>query len=121
MKTILLVEDDPFLIDVYSTKLKEDGFGVFVADDGEKVAEAIKECKPDLMLLDIVLPNLNGWEILRMIRKDEATKSLKVIILSNLAEKEEVEKGINFGADKYLVKAHYTPTEVVKEIKKILE
>lgn len=121
MKSILLVEDDPFLIDIYTTKLKEVGYSVDVADDGEEALNKIKEQKPDLILLDIVLPSINGWEILRRIKKDEELKNLKVIILSNLAEKEEVEKGMNCGAEKYLVKAHYTPTEVIKEITKILD
>jgi len=121
MKSILLIEDDPFLIDIYSTKLKEEGYGVEVADDGEEALDKIKAHKPDLILLDIVLPNVNGWEILRRIKKEEDLKNLKIIILSNLAEKEEVEKGMSSGADKYLVKAHFTPTEVVKEITQILE
>lgn len=121
MKTILLVEDDVFLIDIYTTKLKEVGFSVEVAQDGEECMRKIKEKSPDLLLLDIVLPSLNGWEILRQIKKDDKLKSLKIVILSNLGEKEEIEKGINFGVSKYLVKAHYTPSEVVEEIEKILE
>lgn len=121
MKLILLIEDDPFLIDIYTIKLKEEGYAIEIADDGEEAMAKIKELKPNLILLDIVLPNVNGWEILRRIKKDGGLKDLKIIILSNLAEKEEVEKGMGFGADKYLVKAHYTPTEVVKEITKILE
>lgn len=121
MKSILLIEDDPFLIDIYTLKLKEVGFSVDYADDGGEALKKIKEQKPDLILLDIVLPNLNGWEILREIKKTKDLNGLKIIILSNLAEKEEVEKGMNSGADKYLVKAHYTPTEVVREITEILE
>jgi len=121
MKTILLVEDDPFLIDIYSTKLKEVGFNVGIAEDGEEAIRKIKEELPDLVLLDIVLPTVNGWEILRTIKKDESLEKLKVVILSNLGEKKEVEKGIKAGAAKYLVKAHYTPSEVVREIKEMLE
>ncbi|MDP2909949.1 MAG: response regulator [bacterium] len=121
MKLILLIEDDPFLVDIYTIKLKEMGFSVDSTDDGDQAILKIKENKPDLVLLDIVLPNLNGWEILRKIKKDDEMRYLKIIILSNLAEREEVEKGMKFGADKYLVKAHYTPSEVVKEITKILE
>jgi len=121
MKTILLVEDDPFLIDIYGTKLKEVGFNIIVAEDGDEAMRKIKEEPPDLILLDIVLPNVNGWEILRNIKRDKNLENLKVIILSNLGEKEEVEKGIEAGATKYLVKAHYTPSEVVKEIREILE
>lgn len=121
MKSVLLVEDDPFLIDIYTTKLKEVGFSVTVVSDGKRVFKKIKEKIPDLLLLDIVLPNVNGWEILREIKKDDKLKNLKVVILSNLSEKEEVEKGLKFGAVKYLIKSHYTPSEVVEEIKKILK
>ena len=121
MKSILLVEDDPFLIDIYTTKLKEAGFSVEVAEDGEECLRKLKEEKPVLLLLDIVLPGLNGWEILRKIKEDDGLKIIKVIILSNLGEKDEVEKGMKMGAVKYLVKAHYTPSEVVEEIKKILK
>jgi DNA-binding response OmpR family regulator len=120
MKHILLIEDDPFLIEIYATKLKEAGYSVKTAEDGDEGLRAIKEKKPDLVLLDVVLPNFNGWEILRKIKKDDNFKNLKVIVLSNLGEKDEVEKGLNLGATKYLVKAHYTPSEVIKEVKKIL-
>lgn len=121
MKNILLVEDDPFLIDIYTTKLKGAGFSVKVADNGESAVQKIKEKKPDLVLLDIVLPQLDGWEILHQIKSEKKFQDLKIIILSNLGQKEEVEKGLKLGAVKYLIKAHYTPSEVVEEIKKVLE
>ena len=121
MKSILLIEDDPFLIDIYTTKLKESGFGVAVATDGEQAIIKVKELKPDLVILDIVLPEVDGWEILRKIKSELKLEDLKVIILSNLGQKEEVEKGINLGAVKYLIKAHYTPSQVVEEIKKVLK
>jgi DNA-binding response OmpR family regulator len=124
MKSILLIEDDPFLIDIYNTKLKEAGFSVEIATDGEEGLKKLAEKKFDLLILDIVLPQITGWEILEEIRdlkfKDEKLKNLKIMILSNLGQKEEVEKGINLGATKYLIKAHYTPSEIVKEIKEIL-
>lgn len=121
MKQILLVEDDPFLIDIYTTRLKEAGFAVVVALDGQEALNKIKKEKPDLVLLDIVLPQIDGWEILREIKSDQNLKDLPVIILSNLGQKEEVEKGVTLGASRYLIKAHYTPSEVVAEIKKILK
>ncbi len=121
MKTILLVEDDPFLIDIYTTKLKESGFFVEVAQGGESVFRKIEEKKPDLIVLDIVLPQIDGWEILRKIKKDGKLKDIKVIILSNLGQKAEVEKGLSLGAEKYLIKAHFTPSEVVAEIKQLLK
>ena len=121
MKKVLLVEDDPFLIEVYAAKFKEAGFSLEVVSDGSIVLSKIKELNPDLIILDIVLPNVDGWEILRAIKNSPQLKNIIVVILSNLSEKEDVEKGIRFGADKYLIKSHYTPSEVVEEIKKILK
>lgn len=124
MKSILLVEDDPFLIDIYTTKLKESGFSVEVASNGQKALEKVAEKKFNLVILDIVLPQMDGWEILEKLKaqssKLKAAADLKIIILSNLGQKEEVEKGLSLGATKYLIKAHYTPSEVVEEIKKVL-
>lgn len=121
MKKILLVEDDPFLIDIYSTKLKGSGFEVEVASDGDQCFSKIKETNFDLIILDIVLPQMDGWEILRKIKTTEEMKHLPVIILSNLSQRAEVEKGLKLGAVKYLIKAHYAPSEVVEEIKKVLK
>ena len=121
MKSILLVEDDPFLIEIYTTKFREAGFSVEVAADGETVLEKIIKTKPDLVLLDIVLPNIDGWEILRAIKNNSSLKNTMVVILSNLSEKEDVEKGLKIGAAKYLIKSHYTPSEVVEEVKEMLE
>ena len=121
MKSILLVEDDQFLIEIYTTKFKRAGFSIGNVEDGEECLRKLKEEIPDLLLMDIVLPSLNGWEILRKIKEDEVLKNIKVVILSNLGEKDEIEKGIKLGATRYLVKAHYTPSEVVEEVKKILK
>jgi len=121
MKKILLVEDDPFLIDIYTTKLKKVGFEVYVSRDGESALQLIEKERPDLVLLDIVLPHIDGWEILRKIKNNEKLKDIKIIILSNLGQKHEVEKGLKLGATKYLIKAHYTPTQIVEEIKNILK
>ena len=125
MKNILLVEDDPFLIDIYTTKLKEAGFSVEVATDGEGGLRLITEKKFDLLVLDIVLPQIDGWEILRKIKNEKLKtknfRDLKIVVLSNLGQKDEVEKGIKLGATKYLIKAHYTPSEVIEEIKEVLK
>lgn len=120
MKRILLIEDDTFLADIYTTKLKEAGFSVELISDGEAVLPRIKEEKPDLVILDIVLPHLDGWEILEQIKRTDGINDLKVVILSNLGQKNEVEKGLKLGAVKYLIKAHYTPSEIIEEIQKIL-
>jgi len=125
MKQILLIEDDPFMIDIYTTKLKENGFLVEVAEDGGEGFGKLREKKFDLLLLDIVLPRIDGWEILNKIKnekpKTKNLKDLKIIVLSNLGQKEEVERGLKLGATKYLIKAHYTPSDVAEEIKKVLK
>jgi two-component system phosphate regulon response regulator PhoB/two-component system alkaline phosphatase synthesis response regulator PhoP len=120
MRKILLVEDDPFLVDIYKRKFKKTGFDVLTTSNGKEAIKLAKKEKADLLILDIVLPGVEGWEVLKAIKSDPKTNSLKVVVLSNLGQKEEVEKGMELGATKYLIKAHYTPSEVVKEVKKIL-
>lgn len=116
MKKILLIEDDELLIDIYKTKLEESQFEVVVESDGAKAVETVKKEKPALVLLDIVLPNEDGWNILRDLKSGRMIENVKVVILSNLGQKEEIEKGLSMGASLYLIKAHYTPSQVVKEI-----
>ncbi|HCX27623.1 MAG TPA: response regulator [Candidatus Portnoybacteria bacterium] len=120
-KKIILVEDDKFLSEMYVVKLTESGFEVDVAADGEEGLNKIKEQKPDLVLLDIVLPKMDGFEVLRNIKNEPGLKNVSVIALTNLGQKEEVEKGLKLGADDYIIKAHFTPTEVVAKAKKVLE
>ena len=120
MKSILLVEDDPFVVDIYTKKLTEAGFSVEVTQDKEETLKKISERKPDLMILDIVLPNIEGWDLLKEIKEDLSFRDIKVAILSNLGQKDDVERGLKLGAERYFIKAHYTPTQVVEEIKKML-
>lgn len=121
MKSILLIEDDPFLTDLYVTKLSRANFSVKVAKNGEQALKKIKEQIFDLVVLDIVLPLLDGWQVLEELKKDLRTKKIPVIILSNLSQSNEIKKGLELGAVKYLVKAYYSPTEILEEIKKVLE
>jgi len=125
MKRILLVEDDPFLIDIYQKKLEDSGFLVEVANDGERALEILKEKNFDLMLLDIVLPKIDGWKILeeigKMKEKKKELEKMKIVIWSNLGEKEDVKKGLSLGATSYLIKANFTPSEVVREVEKLLK
>jgi len=120
MRKILLVEDDPFIMDIYRTKFEEEGMEIDIVKDGEEALKKIKEEPFDLLLLDIVLPKVSGWEVLEKIRENPPKKALKIVVLSNLGQKREVEKALNLGAAKYLIKAHYTPLEVVEEVKKLL-
>ncbi len=121
-RSILLVEDDSFISGMYYTKLVSLGHEVKVSEDGEIAWEQLqKDPLPDLLLLDVVLPKKDGFEILEGLRKDERTKKLPIILLTNLGQKPDVERGIKLGADDYIIKAHYTPTEVVDKITKLLE
>lgn len=126
-KKLLVVEDDPFLLDIYETKLKMSGFNIDVATTGEDCLEKLADRKYDLMVLDIVLPRIDGWEILSKInqqKKDNSNpnlNSMKIIILSNLGQKEEIKKGLQLGADGFMIKAHFTPSQIVEEIAKALK
>ena len=117
-KKVLLVEDDLFLIDIYTKKLESFGYKVVNADTGTKALKMAKTEKPDLVLLDIVLPEMEGWEVLERLKKEDS--KLQVIILSNLSQRQEVDKGLKLGASKYLIKSQHTPSEVVNEVKKII-
>lgn len=118
---ILLVEDDPFLLDMYSTKFKEVGFDVTVAQDGEMGLAKAKEVMPELILLDIVLPKKDGFEVLKTLKSDGQTASIPVVMLTNLGLDGDVKRGLELGAQSYIIKAHFTPTEVVAKVKEILK
>ncbi len=119
-KKVLLIEDDPLIVEIYTTKLKESGFDVDSVFDGEEALRKIGEKKYDILLLDVVLPHLTGFELLEKIKKQEIG-SPKIFILSNLSQREDVERAERLGASGYLIKAQYTPSEVVKEIRKALK
>ncbi len=119
-KTILLVEDDEFLAELYATKLRLENYEILLATDGEKGLKLAQEKKPDLVLLDIILPRMDGFEVLKHLKEDSALKAVPVILLTNLSQKDEVKKGLDLGANDYLIKAHFMPSEVVKKIQQLL-
>ena len=121
MKKILLVEDDPLITEIYTTKLKECDFEVVAISNGESAFKELQKRKFDLLVLDIVLPELTGFEILQRIRNNQKLKNLKVLILSNLGQKSDIERARKLGVSKYLIKANFTPSEVVGEIRKVLK
>jgi DNA-binding response OmpR family regulator len=120
-KSILLVEDDPFLIDIYSLKFKEAGFEVAVVEDGTAVFNKAKELKPDLVILDLVLPHIDGWGILKQLKDSSETAPIPVVVFSNLSQKSDIDKALQMGALKYMIKSQYTPSEVAEQIKTILK
>lgn len=118
---ILIIEDEPFLRRIVSDQLKENGYLVEEAIDGEEGLKKIQERKFDLILLDLLLPGMDGFEVLDRLKKEGMLSKIPVLILSNLGQKEEVEKGLALGAKDYLIKAHVTPEEIVAKIKEILK
>jgi DNA-binding response OmpR family regulator len=120
-KTILIVEDDKFLRELIAQKLIKEDFEVSEAVDGEEGIKKIKEEKPDLILLDLILPGIDGFEVLSRMKKESTLASIPVIILSNLGQKDDVEKGLKMGAVDYLIKAHFTPGEIIDKIKAALK
>lgn len=121
IKKILLIEDDKFLRELMSKKLVNMEYDVVSAVDGESGLAMIKETKPDAILLDLILPGINGFEVLERAKKDPEIASIPVIILSNLGQKEDIERGLGLGAVDFMVKAHFTPQEIVNKLKSILD
>jgi DNA-binding response OmpR family regulator len=119
-KKLLIVEDDAMLREMYETKLKSDGYDVKVADNGSDGLRIVREGSVDLVLLDIILPQLDGFAVLESIKTDEDTKKVPVILLTNLGTDEDRTKGEKLGAADYLVKANMTPEQVSVAIKKYL-
>lgn len=117
---VLLVEDDSFLRDLLSQKLRKEKFQVIEAVDGEDgLKKAVSE-KPHIVLLDLILPGADGFETLRRIRAEQEVGKVPIIILSNLGQKDDIEKGMQLGATDYLVKAHNTPGEIIDKVKSVL-
>lgn len=117
---IMVIEDDKFLRELLVRRLEEENFEVFSCVDGNEALAGIKKELPDLILLDLILPGIDGFEILKQVKQDNSISSIPVIILSNLGQQEEVEKGISLGAVDYLIKAHFTPGEIIDKIKSVL-
>jgi DNA-binding response OmpR family regulator len=118
---VLIVDDDAFLSGIYATKLELEGFQVATARDGEEGLKAALREKPALILLDVLMPKLDGFEVLKRLKQDPETKDTPVIMLTNLGQKEDIEKGLQDGAVDYLIKAHFVPAEAVEKIKKVLK
>ena len=117
---ILLVEDDVFIKQMYSNKIEELGLTVYTASNNDEFKDIINKYDFDLVLLDLVLPNISGFDILKVLKKDDRLKNIPVIILSNLSSQTDVNQAFNLGAVDYIVKSNYTPAEVMRTIQKYL-
>ena len=119
-KVLLLVEDDPLMLRMYEKIFKFEGYQVDTAKDGEEGLEKAKTQKPVVILLDIMMPKMNGIEMLEKLKKDADTKSIPVVVLTNLAGAEDAEKVMSLGAVRYIVKSEHEPKEIVAIVKEIL-
>ncbi|HTK04548.1 MAG TPA: response regulator [Candidatus Eisenbacteria bacterium] len=117
---VLIIEDEPALRDIYSTKLKIDGFEVLEATDGVEGFEAAIQQSPAIVLLDVVLPIKDGFEVLKDLKANPKTRGIPVVILSNLGQGYEVKRGMALGAATFLTKANLTPVQIVEEVRKVL-
>ena len=121
MKKILFVEDESALQKTFGDILKQEGYEMVSALDGEVGLKLAKTQSPDLILLDLILPKMDGFEVLEKLKEIPETKDIPVIILTNMGRMEEIGKSLELGAKTYLVKANYTLQEVVEKVKKALE
>ncbi|NCQ54696.1 MAG: response regulator [Candidatus Pacebacteria bacterium CG10_big_fil_rev_8_21_14_0_10_42_12] len=120
MVTILLVEDDKFLIRVYKSKFEQMGYIILSLEDGEKVYEFAKEKKPDVIILDIVMPKKDGFQVLRELKGSEHTEKIPVIILTSLQSESDQKKAADLGALKFITKSSVNFNQVVDETLRVL-
>lgn len=121
MAKILLVDDDPLLVRMYQRKLENDGYTVATADDGDVALTQVNTFRPDLILLDIMMPRVNGLQVLSKLKENKETSNIPVILLTNVSgSDEDTDRGLELGAVAYLVKAGNRPAVVVEKVKEIL-
>jgi DNA-binding response OmpR family regulator len=115
-KALLVVEDDKFLRELLTKRLADEKFTVFAAIDGEETFKIL-----DMILLDIILPGINGFEILKRLKEDPTIAAIPVMMLTNLGQQSDMERGKDLGAEDYMVKADFTPKEIIERIKSFFE
>ncbi|MFH1426514.1 MAG: response regulator [Candidatus Kerfeldbacteria bacterium] len=118
--TILIVEDDPFILEASTEKLSREGFTILQAKDGVQGLDMSMNQKPDLILLDILMPNMDGLEMLNRLRQDESGKNAHVIIITNLIKDESEREARRLGVDDYIIKANWSLGELTRKVKSVL-
>ncbi len=119
-KSVLIIEDDKFLRDLTEKAFKKENLEVFIASEGEEAIKIAKDKIPSVILLDIILPGLDGFEILKLLKVGDATKKIPVILFTNLGSQEDMASAKALGADAFLVKAHNSLDEIVKKVREYL-
>lgn len=121
MSKILIADDDPFLIKIYSTYLSQDGHQVYTCTDGQSALETAIKNVPDVIVLDIMLPRMNGLDVLEELKNHKDTKNIPVVCLSNLISDDDQKLAIEYGASEFVIKARLTPNEIIEIIQKYLK
>ncbi|EKD58513.1 MAG: hypothetical protein ACD_56C00110G0006 [uncultured bacterium] len=120
-KKILIVEDDIFIRDIYKVRFEQEGFEVVAAENGIVGLEKLQQgVNPEIILLDIVMPGLDGISVLKKLKANDQWKDIPVIMLTNISEREKVNESIELGIKDYLIKSHFTPSEVVQKVNSLL-
>lgn len=117
---VLIIEDEEMLVNMYISKFEKEGYQAEKAENGRLGLEQARAIKPDVILLDIMMPEIDGFMVLKDLKTDTATKNIPIIMLTNLGQEEDIKKGNKLGATDYLVKANLTPAQVVKKVKEVL-
>jgi DNA-binding response OmpR family regulator len=121
MKKILIIEDDLFLQGLEASKLTKSGYEIITAKDGTEAMEKVQEPGIDLVLLDLILPDFNGFEIMKKIRETESIKHIPILVFSNLSEEKDVEQAKALGSVDFMVKSNFTLDELVMHIEAVLK
>jgi two-component system alkaline phosphatase synthesis response regulator PhoP len=119
-KVILIVDDDLDLLEMYSERFKAEGAIVEIAHNGKEAIKLARENRPHVILLDLMMPEVNGFEVLKTLKGDDSTKDMPIIILTALIEADKYQTAKELGADEYIVKSELVPNEVVEKVKQIL-
>lgn len=119
-RKILIIEDDFFIRELYERQFEKEGYAITGAPDGPEGLLKANEIRPDLILLDIMLPKLNGLDLLRTLKSKPETKDIPVILLTNLGQESVIKEGFKIGAEGYLIKSAYTPSQIIEEVKEFL-
>lgn len=117
---VLLVEDDKMIIDMYTLKFTQEGYDVMQAENGKDGLDMAMKSNPDIVLLDIILPQMDGFTVLKNLKANASTQKIPVVLLTNLGQDGDVKKGLELGAVDYLIKANFTPSQVVDKVKSLL-
>jgi len=120
MPKIVIVEDDPMISEIYQKKFVEAGFTVLVADSGEQIINLVEKEKIDVILLDLILPKMSGFDVIKKIRNEKMDSGVKIIVFTNLNQSEDRQKAMDLGADGFIVKSEHTPSSLVKEVERLL-